>query len=181
MTESSHLQATKQWMKQFIIAHNLCPFAHIPFQENRIRYALSEANSYEKLIPHLFKELLFLDESNPMDCETTLLVHPFCLENWETYWDFLGLVEEILEEESLAENFQIVGFHPGYLFEGEEAGDVSHFTNRSPYPMIHILRAESVEAAIDSHPNIDGIPLQNVSKLRELGTDRIQALFSQFQ
>lgn len=169
MNDSSYIKATQQWVEKFVLALNLCPFAHKPFQEDRIRYVLTESQNADGLVRALLPELMFLFDNDPQDWETTLLVHPHCLQDWEDFWDFLGIVEELIEEAGLAGVFQVVGFHPDYLFEGEEPGDASHYTNRSPFPMMHILREASLSEAADGALDVEGIPVENVKKLRDLG------------
>jgi hypothetical protein len=170
MSDSPYVQATKKWFEKFVLALNLCPFAHKPAQEGKIRFVMSEARNADQLVRTLLPELMFLYDHEPDEWETTLIVHPHCLNNWDDFWDFLGIVEELIDEAGLTGIFQVVGFHPDYLFGGEEPGDASHFTNHSPFPTMHILREESLSGAVESHPDVEGIPVANVKKLRELGT-----------
>ncbi len=169
MSENPYLKATRQWVEKFVIGLNLCPFARHPFQQGRIRFVLSEAQDENQLVRDLLTEFLFLYDAEPSVWETSLLVHPHCLKKWEDYWDFLEIAEELLDEAGLTGVFQLVGFHPDYLFGEEDPADASHYTNRSPFPLIHILREESISQAVDTHPDIDKIPVENVKKLRELG------------
>lgn len=169
MNDSPYIKATKTWLEKFVLALNLCPFAHKPFQEGQIRFVLSEAKDTDSLVRDLLPELMFLFDNDPKDWETTLLVHPHCLHAWDDFWSFLEIAEEIVDEAGLTGVFQLVGFHPDYLFGGEDPTDSSHFTNRSPFPTIHILREESLSEAADGPMDTEAIPVENVKRLRELG------------
>ncbi len=170
------LPATQAWVERFVIGLNLCPFAGAVAAQGRVRYTVSAARDIDVLYNDLLTELMLIIEADPAVVETTVLVHPLVLQDFEQYLDFLEIVEEALEDADLEGVLQVASFHPEYLFEGVDADDVSHYTNRSPYPMLHILREDSLTGAIDSHPDPDGIPARNVEKLREMGLERVLAL-----
>lgn len=169
MNDSPYIKATKEWFEKFVLALNLCPFAHNPAQKGQIRFVLSEAKDPDALVRDLLPQLMFLYDHDPSEWETTLLVHPHCMGDWEDFWDFLGFVEELIDDAGLTGVFQVVGFHPDYLFGGEDPSDASHFTNRSPFPMMHILREESLSEAADGPLDVEAIPVENIRRLRDLG------------
>jgi hypothetical protein len=179
------LKATRQWVERFVIGLNLCPFAGAAATGDRIRYVLSEARDIDVLYQDLLQELSLLVETDVAQVETTVLVHPHVLEDFELYLDFLEIVEEALEEAELEGILQVASFHPQYQFEDTEADDVSNYTNRSPFPMLHILREESLSTAIDHYPDPEGIPARNIQKMHDLGLARVLALrdeaFQSFQ
>jgi uncharacterized protein len=170
------LPATQAWVERFVIGLNLCPFAGAVAAQGRVRYTVSAARDIDVLYNDLLTELMLIIEADPAVVETTVLVHPLVLQDFEQYLDFLEIVEEALEDADLEGVLQVASFHPQYQFEGVDADDVSHYTNRSPYPMLHILREDSLTGAIDSHPDPEGIPARNVEKLREMGLERVLAL-----
>lgn len=166
MEAQNPLEATQQWVEQFVIGLNLCPFAGVPAAQGRIRYVLSEARDIDVLYLDLLKEMAYLVEVEPEVVETTVLVHPYVLQDFEQYLDFLEIVDEAIEEADLDGILQVASFHPQYQFEGPPADDPSHRTNRSPFPMLHILREASVTAALDHYPDPDQIPERNIQKMR---------------
>ncbi|HEX2899459.1 MAG TPA: DUF1415 domain-containing protein, partial [Bacteroidia bacterium] len=129
---------------------------------------LSEARDIDILYQDLLREMAHLMEVDPEEVETTVLVHPWVLNDFEEYLDFLEIVEEAIEEAELDGILQVASFHPKYQFEGPPADDPSHRTNRSPYPMLHILREESLTAALDNYPDPENIPERNIAKMREM-------------
>ena len=159
--------ATRTWLDRAVIGLNLCPFAK-PIR-NRIRYAVSEAETPEALRADLADELQTLAEADPEDIETTLLIHPRVLADFLEYNDFLEVADETLEDLDLVGEIQIASFHPQYQFAGTEPDDIENYTNRSPHPMLHLLREASVEAAVDAHPDTAQINEKNVETMRALG------------
>ena len=136
----------KDWIESFVIAHNLCPFAAQPLRLGRVRFELTTAESEHDLLLCLANELGRL--AHDPNIETTLIIHPLALTDFEAYNQFLDLVDALLEQQDLAGVFQVASFHPDYQFAGTEAEAPENKTNQSPYPMLHILREESVEQAI---------------------------------
>jgi hypothetical protein len=166
MLHSGIVAATRCWVERFVVGMNFCPFAGPVLRMDRLRFAVSEARNTEALWQDLLNELSFLVESNPEDCETTLLVHPWVLTDFEVYLDFLVSAETLLAEAGLEGEIQLASFHPHYRFEGEDPESVSHYTNRSPFPMLHLLREDSISEAVDSHPDVASIPLRNMATLQ---------------
>lgn len=164
---------TRAWVEQIVIDLNLCPFAQRELIKNRVRFSVTHATSEAGLIEALQEELMFLAGEDRV--ETTLLIHPRLYESFYDYNDFLGIAEGLLIELELEGIFQIASFHPKYQFAGTDRDDPENFTNRSPYPMLHLLREDSLEAAIDAHPDVDAIPDANIALMNELGTATIKA------
>ena len=157
---------TKAWLLNFVIGHNLCPFARKPFESDQIRFVCTDAQEDDALLKALAQELeLLLTDSS---IETTLLIVPNALESFTVYWDFIALAEALIESLGLEGVFQIATFHPQYQFDGAEPDAPENRTNRSPYPLLHILREESLSKAIESHPDVAQIPERNIALMRTL-------------
>lgn len=161
--------ATRQWLEEIVIGLNLCPFARREFVNDRVRFVVSPADSEEALLGDLQAELRFLHE-HP-DTETTLLIHPAVLAGFEDYNDFLAAGDGLLELLELDGIFQVASFHPDYRFAGTGPDDAENYTNRSPFPMLHLLREDRVALAVDSHPDPDAIPARNIALMQELGAE----------
>lgn len=153
---------------------NLCPFAKRELVNNRVRFTVTEADTEEQLLMDIQDELELLNSDE--EIETTLLIHPNVLQDFYDYNQFQNLVDSLLEQMELNGVYQIASFHPDYQFGGTEPDDVENYTNRSPYPMLHLIREESLEQAIASYPDPDQIPERNIELLKSLGRDKMQAL-----
>lgn len=169
---------TRNWVEKVVIGLNLCPFARRPFQGGMLRFSLSEARDEQALLGDLLKELQYLVDTPGYQTETTLLIHPFVLGDFDDFLDFWGMTEDLLAAAGLEGEIQIAGFHPDFEFEGEDAGSVSVYTNRSPYPMLHLLREQSVGLAADTHPDTSEIPKANIRLLEEMGIEKVKALLN---
>ncbi|MCB0686202.1 MAG: DUF1415 domain-containing protein [Saprospiraceae bacterium] len=167
-------KTVRNWVETVVIGLNLCPFAKKPLVKNSVRFIVSEADSEEKLLVDLWKEIEHIRDHPEM--ETTLLIHPMVLSDFSAFNDFLQLTDELLRQMDLEGVFQIASFHPDYQFEGTKSEDVENYTNRSPYPILHILREESLDIAIDKYPDTDQIPPRNIKLMREMGTEKINEL-----
>jgi hypothetical protein len=167
---------TKKWLSDVIIHHALCPFAKREFDAGRIHYAVIDAKDLQGQLEQILLECIALDRDT--DRETSLLIFANALSNFETYLDMLEIATVVLEDQGYAGIYQLASFHPHYQFEGVDETDASHYTNRAPYPMLHILREFSVEKAVESHPNPEGIPDRNIKLTQELGLDAMQALLA---
>jgi uncharacterized protein len=161
--------ATTAWLEAAVIGLNLCPFAQAPHIAQRIRYAVTPADSAEGLLEALLAELKLLAGADPDEIETTLLIHPRVFGDFLDYNDFLEVADAAVEELQLEGEIQVASFHPRYQFSGTEADDIENFSNRSPYPMLHLLREASIERAVEAHPDIAQIPEKNMRTLRGLG------------
>lgn len=167
---------TSRWLEDIVIGLNLCPFARLEWENNRVRIHVSEAETVEQLLEALVAELNYLLTHDKV--ETSLVVHPDVLTNFDDYNQFLDHADNVIRELELEGILQIASFHPDYQFQDTEFLDLDNFTNRSPYPMLHLLREDSLEAAIERHPDPEGIPDRNVERLKEVGLDSIQAIMS---
>lgn len=169
--EEAVISATRRWLETAVIGLNLCPFAQAPHAGNRIRYAVSNAATAFALAENLRSELRLLAAADAADIETTLLIHPHVLGDFADYNDFLDVADNVLASLKLVGQVQIASFHPAYQFSGTALEDMGNFSNRSPYPMLHLLRAASVERALASYPAPDRIYQRNIETLRKLGRD----------
>ena len=163
------LSTTRRWLEKSVIGLSLCPFAEAPYRADRVRFFVSEQRSASGLLDELRAELLGLQACDPSRCETALLIHPWVLGDFLEYNDFLDVCDATVEDLGLEGELQVASFHPHYQFAGTESGDIENFTNRSPYPMLHLLREESVARAITAVGDTDEICRRNIRTLRELG------------
>lgn len=170
---SKIIKHTKDWVEQFVIAYNLCPFATKPFRRDRIRYVHFQDDNAAPFLELLLKEALALREQTPEDLETTLVVHPKLTNSFEDYLDLFATVEDLFEEQGFSELIQVASFHPDYQFADTEYEAPENFTNRSPYPMIHLLRVDSVAHAIDTYPDTARIPTINIARLKQIGSSEL--------
>jgi hypothetical protein len=167
---------TRAWVERVVIGLKLCPFAPAPALKGLIRYAKSDAETPEALLEDLAAELQHLVASPPEELETTLLVHPRALQDFQGFNDFLGVADEMLELLGLVGEIQIASFHPDYQFEGTRPDDIGNATNRSPYPTLHLLREASIERAVQSFGDTDAISAANIATLERLGPEGLEAL-----
>jgi len=166
---SAVVAATKVWLERAVIGLNLCPFAKAEFVNERIRYHVSPARSQADLLRDLADELTRLAAADPQVCETTLLIQPEVLSNFAAYNQFLDNADAVLRCLQLEGTFQIASFHPRYQFAGTDVDDITNFTNRSPHPMLHLLREASVARAVAGYPDASHIVERNLATLRRLG------------
>lgn len=176
LDDALFINPVKKWLETIIIGHTLCPFAKREFETERIHYRVIEADDLQSQLQHVIAECLVLD--NAPKIETSLLIFPNGLSNFEAYLDALSLANALLEAQGYSGIYQLASFHPTYIFDGVPADDASHYTNRSPYPLIHILREASVERVLKTYPNPENIPERNIEKTRALGLDFMKALLA---
>lgn len=170
----AHINPVKKWLETVIIEHTFCPFAKREFETGRIHYAVIEQMDLERQLTRIISECVALD--NAPNRETSLLIFPTSLLDFEDYLDALTLANALLEAQNYSGIYQLASFHPDYVFEGVPADDPSHYTNRSPYPLIHILREASVERVLKTYPNPENIPKRNIKKTRALGLGFMKTL-----
>jgi hypothetical protein len=170
------IAATRHWLEKAVIGLDLCPFAKAVHRERRIRYVVSAATAPADLLAALLDELERLTTTAPGEVETTLLIHPRALADFLQFNDFLSVVEAAVEDLGLAAILQVATFHPRYQFAGTQPDDVENYTNRSPYPTLHLLRQASVERAVASLPNPAAIFEKNIATLQRLGRQGWQQL-----
>jgi uncharacterized protein len=168
---------TRRWMEKSVIGLNLCPFAAGPYRDNRVHFCVSEQRTASGLLEELRSELVNLHAADPLQCETTLLIHPWVLTDFLEYNDFLEVCEATVDDLGLEGELQVASFHPQYQFAGTRPEDIENFTNRSPYPMLHLLREASLERAIAAAGDTEEIYRRNIRTLRELGHSGWQRLW----
>jgi uncharacterized protein len=172
MDDHAVVERTRRWIASVVIGLNLCPFARRVFDAGLIRYAVTDARDATALLGALAGELTAL-ASSP-DFETTLLIHPRVLGAFPDYNDFLGDAEGLVGDLGLRGTVQVASFHPGYRFAGAAPDAVENYTNRSPYPMLHLLREASVTEVAGDPAALAAIPRRNVETLRGLGMERVR-------
>lgn len=160
---------TRAWIERAVIGLNLCPFAKAVYVKERVRYVVSAAGTPEDLLADLERELAHLAATPAAETDTTLLVHPHVLEDFLDYNDFLEVAEEAVERLGYAGELQVASFHPQYQFADTRPDDITNFTNRSPYPTLHLLREASIDEAVAAFPEAEEIYLRNMQALRRLG------------
>lgn len=177
MKDKKHyIKQSAAWVEKFVIGLNLCPFAAKPFKTDKIRYKVAKEKELEALGLLVAAELQYLNNTPSGETETTLIIIPDLLNDFYDFLDFTEIAEQISHDLGLEGVFQIATFHPAYQFAGTEKEDVENYTNRSPFPMLHLLREESVSKASDTYPDIDLIPERNITRLRELGTEGVKKI-----
>jgi hypothetical protein len=167
------IERTRRWIASMVIGLNLCPFAQHVYDAGGIRYVVTDAPDEAGLLADLARELDALASEPIARVETTLLIHPRVLADFLDYNDFLGRAEQLLTDLDLDGTIQIASFHPDYQFAGSEPDAVENYTNRSPYPMLHLLREASVSAVAASPRELLDIPRRNLATLRNLGREKI--------
>lgn len=172
------LEITKAWLETFVLGLNLCPFARHPFRTGKIKYVVFEGDDTEKLTETLVAELQYLDSTPPSVCETTLIILKEALPDFEEYLDYLEMAEIIVEQLDFEGIFQVASFHPDYQFDETLPNDVENYTNRSPYPILHLLREDSVERAIEAFPEVGDIPAQNIETMNKLGLQAVKKMLN---
>lgn len=169
MSEVDYVAATENWVKQVIMKFNLCPFARREVERASIRYALIEEHKPKAVLLALLAECALLDEQPQV--ETTLVILPRGFEGFYAYLDLVDLAEDLLLEQGYEGKYQLASFHPDYCFEGEAQDDAANYTNRSPYPTLHLIREASMEQVLADYPNPHTIPERNVEFARRKGSD----------
>ena len=176
MSENKVIGATRKWVEDVVVGYNLCPFAKRELVRDRVRFVVTDAENEDDLLKALHAELQRLEDEP--DIETTLLIHPGVLQDFDAYNEFLDTAEGLVAYLELEGIYQVASFHPDYQFAETEPGAAENYTNRSPFPMLHLLREASLEAAIDSYPDVDGIPDRNIALMNELGAEKMRSVLS---
>ena len=167
----------EQWLDDVVIGLDLCPFAARPRREKRVRITVSHATTAEALLDDLQAELEHLSDTPVTELETTLLAIPDMLADFAEYNDFLDAVDLWVEQFGWEGELQVASFHPQYQFADTEADDAGNLTNRSPWPLLHIIREESLEKAIEHYPDVDRIPERNIARMQALTAEERAKLF----
>ena len=169
---------TRKWLEQIVIGLNLCPFAKAVYVKDQVRFVLSDATTPEALVEELAEELILLRDTPAEQIDTTLIVHPDVLTDFLEYNDFLDNADAAIEALDLQGILQVASFHPQYQFAGVAPDDVSNYTNRAPFPTLHLLREDSVERAVAAFPDADVIVERNLQTLEKLGLEGWKQLFA---
>ncbi|QCB46037.1 DUF1415 domain-containing protein [Hydrogenophaga sp. PAMC20947] len=175
--DTTILDNTRRWIEKAVIGLNLCPFARAVYTKNQVRIVVSHAKHLDAFLDELDAELTLLKDTPAEEIDTTLLVHPSLFPDFFVFNDFLNVVDDVVAEHELEGVIQVASFHPLFQFEGVEADDISNATNRAPYPILHLLREDSVERAIASDAgDAERIVERNIATLQALGADGWQRL-----
>lgn len=169
--------SVNHWLDNVVIGLNLCPFAAKPQRNKQIRIEVTLAENDQALIESMYKEFLLLEELPPHELETTLVVIPNMLEAFDDYLFFYDWINAVIKNEGWEGVYQVATFHPDYCFQGSDPQDEENLTNRSPYPIFHIIREASMQKVLEHYPDPDAIPEINMQKMRGLTKSQRAALF----
>ena len=178
MDENEVIAATREWLEKAVIGLNLCPFAKAVYVKNQVRFVVSAARSLDGWLEDLDRELDFLAAADPEAIDTTLLIHPTLLPDFLDFNDFMQLAEAAVDEHGLEGVIQIASFHPRFQFEGTDPDDLGNYTNRAPFPTLHLLREASITRAVAAFPEAETIYQRNIETLEELGQSGWDALLA---
>ena len=176
MSEEEILAATRHWLEKAVIGLNLCPFAKAVYVKNQVRLVVSPARHADDLLEELDRELDLLVATPADEIDTTLLIHATLFEDFLDFNDFLEVADGVVEEHDLEGVIQLASFHPRFQFDGTEPDDISNYTNRAPFAMLHLLREASVEKAVEAFPEAEAIFEENIKTLEKLGHTGWKAL-----
>ena len=165
------IAATQNWLEKAVIGLNLCPFAKAVHVKKQVRFVVSSATGPEQLLEELMNELQLLSDTAAEEVDTTLLIHPFVLTDFLDYNEFLDVADAAVEDMQLDGELQVASFHPDYQFADTDVNDIGNYTNRAPYPILHLLREDSIERAVEAFPEAEQIFEKNIETLEQLGHD----------
>jgi hypothetical protein len=160
---------TRQWLEKAVIGLNLCPFAKAPHVKNLVRISVSQARHLDGFLEDLDRELQLLGDTPADELETTLLVHPTLFPNFDTFNQMLDIADAAVVDNGLEGIVQIAPFHPDFQFEGTNSDDIGNYTNRSPYPTLHLIREDSIAKAAQAFPDASAIFERNIALLEKMG------------
>ena len=160
---------TRQWLEKAVIGLNLCPFAKAPHVKNLVRISVSQARHLDGFLDDLDRELQLLGDTPADELETTLLVHPTLFPDFDTFNQMLDIADAAIVDNGLEGIVQIAPFHPDFQFEGTDSDDIGNYTNRSPYPTLHLIREDSIAKAAQAFPDASAIFERNIALLEEMG------------
>lgn len=160
---------TRQWLEKAVIGLNLCPFAKAPHVKNLMRISVSQARHLDGFLEDLDRELQLLDDTPADELETTLLVHPTLFPDFDTFNQMLDIADAAVVDNGLEGIVQIAPFHPDFQFEGTDSDDIGNYTNRSPYPTLHLIREDSIAKAAQAFPDASAIFERNIALLEKMG------------
>ncbi|MDT8386309.1 MAG: DUF1415 domain-containing protein [Thiogranum sp.] len=176
ISDTDVIAQTRRWIETVIIGSNFCPFAAREMQRDSIHYRVVRDSAPESGLLAIAAECQRLDRDE--EIETTLVLLPDACADFDDYLDFVAIAEQLLLEQGYEGVYQLASFHPEYLFEDTDAQDPANYTNRAPYPMLHLLRESSIERALLNYPQAEQIPLDNIVKARRLGLESMKALLA---
>lgn len=168
-TDEEVVQQTRHWLEKAVIGLNLCPFAKAVYVKNQVRLVVSHARHADDLLEELDREFDLLVATPAEEVDTTLLIHPTLFDDFLDFNDFLEIAERVLDEHALEGVLQLASFHPKFQFDGTEVDAIGNYTNRAPFAMLHLLREESVERAVEAFPEAEAIFNANIRTLEKLG------------
>ena len=169
VTDEMVLEKTRHWLEKAVIGLNLCPFAKAVYVKNQVRLVVSHARHADDLLEELDRELDLLVATPAEEIDTTLLIHPTLFEDFLDFNDFLEVAEGVVDEHELDGVVQLASFHPRFQFDGTEPEAMGNYTNRAPFAIVHLLREDSVERAVEAFPQAEAIFEQNIATLEKLG------------
>ncbi|MDB5796908.1 MAG: hypothetical protein JWP36_810 [Paucimonas sp.] len=177
--EDAYIADTRRWIDEAVIGLNLCPFAKAVQVKQQVRYQVSQAQDAQGLTADLLAALQMLAAAPATEVDTLILIHPFVLTDFADYNEYLDIVDMLLEAQGYEGELQVASFHPDYQFADAAADDRSNYTNRSPWPMLHVLREDSISRAVDSLPDPSSVYRQNIKVLRALPEAEFQRIWRQ--
>jgi hypothetical protein len=170
------IAAMRQWVEKAVIGLNLCPFAKSVYVKNQVRFVVSQARHLDGFLEDLDRELDLLAAADPAEIDTTLLMHPTLLADFLDFNDFTIIAEAAVEEHGLEGVIQVASFHPRFQFADTEPDDIGNYTNRAPFPTLHLIREDSLARAVEAFPNAEAIFERNIETLQQLGLAGWRAL-----
>ena len=169
MNHEEVVAATREWIEKAVIGLNLCPFAKSVYVKNQVRIVVSDARHIDAFLEDLDRELDYLAEVDPEETDTTLLIHPTLFPDFLDFNDVHQIADEAVVEHELDGVIQIASFHPEYQFEGTEPDDITNYTNRAPFPTLHLIREDSLDKAVEAFPEAETIYERNIETMKKLG------------
>lgn len=176
-TTSDIHQQVRQWLENVVIGLNLCPFAAKPNRNKQIKIYVSETTSEEELLEDIYQQLQELDQTPVEQLETTLVVTPNLFAKFDDYNQFLNIIDALIIQTGKEGIYQVASFHPNYCFYGAQPDDVENLTNRSPFPIFHLIREASMEKVLKHYPDPEGIPDRNIECVENLTQEQLKKLF----
>ena len=170
-------QQVQQWLEEVVIGLNLCPFAAKPNRNKQIQIFISEATDEQVLLEEIYQQLKKLDSTPVEQLETTLVVTPHLFKDFSDYNQYLDLIDALVFQMGYQGIYQVASFHPDYCFHGTQPNDAENLTNRSPYPIFHLIREDSMEKVLKHYPDPEGIPERNIERVEALSAEEVAALF----
>lgn len=172
--EKTVIQHIKNWIEQVVIKHDFCPFAAKAFIQKSIYFVVEDGKEEAICLEEFMMMALALDRQPKI--ETAFIIFSNAFEKFEDYLDFFDLAQHVLTDQEYDGIYQIASFHPNYQFEGSSIDDAANFTNRSPYPMLQLIREESIEKVLETYDNPESIPQRNIELTRSFGIEKMKKM-----